>query len=417
MMRFNQGIPYHLSIGKQRKLQNLRTHKRKGSDFHERRLHKYKPRKQIQADRGNAKGKFKSSEKLQKASQKLLMQTMNELNIQVKGKKLFAAVLKAQLGKRFYREKRRDKLRILATGCAVYHELASQLNPKKALEQLAASVGLNTEQISDPCRVIVESLIDYGGSKDEKTANRQYAARDARALSYIVRKGMDPSEVAKPAKGETLTKWAEREAEYRLAQRPAAKPAQKAPVAAVLAPKAPNQLAVVQLAQGLYSALTALLEPGVVVVGPKAGGKALALAVAPLKGLTVDQAEAEPYKVQRAIRKAMKKALGKTVEKSSKPPASTKSLKSPEALATRSAKKADPPTRPLRESGDVFSTHKALTKSGAASSNPSPISKMPSIDTSRPTTEPQSRFNGPPRLRPSSRSSPKSMNLPNESVH
>jgi hypothetical protein len=259
------------------------------------------------------------------------MQTMNELNIPVKGKKLFAAVLKAKLGKRFYREKRREKLRILAAGCAVYHELASQLNPKKGLEQLAASVGLELTRISDPCRVIVECLIDYGGSKDEKTANRQYAARDARALSYIVRKGMDPLEVAKPAKGETLTVWANREAEYRLAQRPAAKRAQNGPAAAVLTPEAPNQLTVVHVAQGLYNALTGLLEPGLVVVALKAGGKALALAVCPLKGLTVDQAKAEPCEVQRAIRKAMKKATEKALEKSVKPPASTKPLKSPEA--------------------------------------------------------------------------------------
>ena len=91
-----------------------------------------------------------------------------------------------------------------------------------------------------------------------------------------------------------------------------------------MAPEPPNQLAVVQLAQGLYSALTALLELGVVVVDPKAGGKALALAVAPLKGLTLNQAKAKPDEVQRSIRKALKKAL----EKSSKPPASRKSLKS-----------------------------------------------------------------------------------------
>ena len=330
MVRFNQGIPRNLSLREQRELRNILENKRKRQAV-ERRLHEYKPKKQWQAGSASAKGKFKSNEKLQKASQKLLMQTMTELNVPVKGKKLFAAVLEAQLGKRFYREKRRDKLRILATGCAVYHELASQLNPKKALEQLAGSVSLDLARISDPCRVIVETLIDYGGSKDEKTANRQYAARDARALSYIVRKGMDPLEVAKPANGETLTKWADREAAYRLARRPAAKRGQKGPSAAVLTPDAPNQLAVVHVAQGLYSALTALLEPGLVVVGPKAGGKALALAVAPLKGLTVEQAKLERSKVQRAIRKALKKATEKTVEKSSKTPASTKSLKSPEA--------------------------------------------------------------------------------------
>ena len=118
---------------------------------------------------------------------------------------------------------------MLAAGCAVYHQICSQPNPEKALKRLAASVDLDLARISDPCRVIVEFLIDYGGSKDEKTANRQYAARDARALSYIVRKGMDPLEVAKPAKGETLTKWADREAAYRSARRPTAKRAKKGP--------------------------------------------------------------------------------------------------------------------------------------------------------------------------------------------
>ncbi len=105
--------------------------------------------------------------------------------------------------------------------------------------------------------------------------------------------------------------WNYWQAAYRLARRPAAKRASKGPAAAVLAPEATNQLAIVQLAQGLYNALTALLEPGVVVVAPKASGKALALAVAPLKGLTADQAKAQPGKVQRAIRKALKKAARK----------------------------------------------------------------------------------------------------------
>lgn len=142
---------------------------------------------------------------------------------------------------------------------------------------------------------------------------------------------MDPLELAKPAKGETLTKWANREAAYRLARRPAAKRAAKGPAAAVLTPEAPNQLAVIQVAQRLYKALAALLEPGLVVVAPKAGGKALALAIAPLKGLTADQAKARPDEVQAAIRKALKKAARKTAEKSTKTPTSERSLGSAKA--------------------------------------------------------------------------------------
>ena len=161
---------------------------------------------------------------------------------------------------------------------------------------------------------------------------------------------MDPLEVAKPANGETITKWAECEAAYRLARRPAAKRAQKGPVTAVLTPEAPDQLAVVQVAQGLHRALTALVEPGLVVVAPKAGGKALALAVAPLKGLTVDHAKLEPCEVQRAIRKTLKKALGKTLEKSSKPPASGKSPKLAKAPGNEIGKKGRPADQaPQRE--------------------------------------------------------------------
>src|SRR5208337_4076449 len=133
MVRFKPKIRLSLSRVAGAQLGNRLKHKKKITAIHNRKLPEYKPRKQIGADIRDGKGKFKSNETLQKASQKLLMQTMTELNVPVKGKKLFAAVLEAQLGKRFYREKRRDKLRILATGCAVYHELASQLNPKKAL--------------------------------------------------------------------------------------------------------------------------------------------------------------------------------------------------------------------------------------------------------------------------------------------
>ena len=111
MMRFNQGIPRHLSLGELRELRNILENKRKRQAV-ERRLHEYKPKKQFRAGKRSGKHKFKSNEKLQEASQKLLIQTMAELNVPVKGKKLFAAVLEAKLGKRFYREKRRDKLNV-----------------------------------------------------------------------------------------------------------------------------------------------------------------------------------------------------------------------------------------------------------------------------------------------------------------
>jgi hypothetical protein len=92
------------------------------------------------------------------------------------------------------------------------------------------------------------------------------------------------------------------------------------------------------VAHGLYNALTALLEPGLVVVAPKADGKALALAVTPLKRLTADQAKLEPDKVQRAIRKALKKTARKTLEKPSK---ANGSKKAREAVYHESRKAGD----------------------------------------------------------------------------
>jgi hypothetical protein len=75
-----------------------------------------------------------------------------------------------------------------------------------------------------------------------------------------------------------------------------------------------------------------------VVVAPKAGGKALALAVAPLKGLTVEQAKGQPDKVQRAIRKALKKAARKTLEK---PSTANGSKNAPEPFNHESRKAGD----------------------------------------------------------------------------
>ena len=96
------------------------------------------------------------------------------------------------------------------------------------------------------------------------------------------------------------------------------------------------------------------------VVAPKAGGKALALAVAPLKGLTADQTKLELDEVQRAIRKALKKALGKPSKNPRKRlPWGTLQIQ-PKSVAAGSARQVAPPTKPFRESGDVFSAQKAL---------------------------------------------------------
>jgi hypothetical protein len=191
-------------------------------------------KEQTKADKQSGRDKYISTQSLQQSSTQLLKQVMAEQRISVKGNDIFNAVLKAQLGKKFARETRVDRHRILAIACAVYHQLALKPNPKKALHKLAGSVGVNIDRISGPCRIIIDCLVDYGASKKERLANRQYAARDARALRYIVRTGMSLDDVMNPAKGESISVWADREAEYRSGKRAAAKPAKKAPDKEVL---------------------------------------------------------------------------------------------------------------------------------------------------------------------------------------
>lgn len=262
-----------------------------------------------------------SNADLQASSEKLLRDYLAKCNAKFKGRDLLSTVMKADLGGRFSRKRRADNNLILAIGCALFHQICKQKNSSKALHLLAKSAGVAIKRISDPCRIIVDSLIDYGSTQEEKNANRQYAARDARALRYLVREGYDPHDVMRPADGENVTIWAEREAAYRSKQRSRVKPRKKAPTVALSATGLPDQLAVAHLNEGLFLALESMVEQGAVIVTPKNGGKALAVAVAPLKGVAVNEAAVNAVGVQKAIRKAVKKAVGKLIGKPAKPPA------------------------------------------------------------------------------------------------
>lgn len=267
-------------------------------------------RRQAKINKRTGRDKFVSNDSLQKASADILKQAMKEWQIPL-GKDILNGIIGARIGKRLSRERRADKRKNLAIGAAVFHQIAAHPNPKKILHKLAESVGVNIDRISDPCRIITECLIDYGTSKEEKLANRQYAASDARALKYIIRTGMTPQEVMKPAKGESVTVWAKREAEYRSGKRAAVKPAKKAPEKEVLTEPLSGQLATLPLTQAAYNAIMRVADQGVVVVTPRGGGEALALAAAPLKRLTTEDAIKEPGKVRKAIRKALIKSRQK----------------------------------------------------------------------------------------------------------
>jgi hypothetical protein len=261
---------------------------------------------QLKEDKQTGRDKFTSSQALQRSSTDILKQVMAEAKVPVKAKELFDAVLKAKLGKRFSRETRADKHRILAVGCAVYHQLAAQRDPREALRRLADSAEVEVGRITDPCRIIVECLVDYGANG--RSEDRQYVARDARALSYVIREGMSPQEVMNPAKGETITIWANREAEYRAQARLKTKGQKEGSERAVTTEPLPGQLPSLSLTQAAYKAIQDMVGKGVVVVSPRGGDEALALAVAPLENLTADKAARKPRKVTAALKKALRTA-------------------------------------------------------------------------------------------------------------
>ena len=241
---------------------------------------------------------------------------MAKRKIRVTKNGIFDAVVKAKLGKQFSRETRADKQKILAIGCAVYHALAAQRSPNAALHRLAESVGVELNRISDPSRIIVECLVDYGSKG--RSADRQYAARDARALSYVVREKMTPQQVMTPAKGETITIWAKREADYRSQQRSNFKSRAKRPGELISSEAPPGQLPSVSLTQAAYNAIKRMSDSGVVVVKPKGGGDPLALAITPLTGLTVKKAITKPGVVRTAIKETLRQSRRKTSRSAAK---------------------------------------------------------------------------------------------------
>ncbi|CAJ0882910.1 hypothetical protein AMST5_03381 [freshwater sediment metagenome] len=271
----------------------------KGEDAQEKKL-------QAKSDKRSGRDKFISTAVLQKSSTELLQQVMAERKIPIIKNGVLDAVVKAKLGKQFARETRADKHKILAVGCAVYHELATQRNPVEALHRLAESVGVEVSRINNPCRIIVECLVNYGAKG--RSDDRQYPARDARALSYIIRTGMSPQEVMTPGKGETITAWAKREADYRSSQKSASNARKKQREKPVGGDVLQGHLPLFSLAQAAYNAITGMSDSGVVVVKPKGGGDPLALTITPLTDLTVKRAVSKPGKVRAAIRKTLEKS-------------------------------------------------------------------------------------------------------------
>ncbi len=230
-------------------------------------------------------------------------------------------LLKAKLGDKFRRLQRKHRQKALAVASAVYHIISRKPDPVAALQTLIQRMNVSPPRGSDPCRRIVECLFDYGCTPEERTQNRQYACADANALRYVIRKGIEPQKVLTPDEGESITKWAKREAQYRrqstasdtrsevLEGKRAMKPE---PAIGKLPVRCPSERG--------YRMLQKWAKKGVFLVGPKDNGRPLVVAVTELASLTVDEAKRRPDKVRAAIQKTLDKAIQKAAEKPSATP-------------------------------------------------------------------------------------------------
>ena len=233
------------------------------------------------------------------------------------GDDLFGAVRNAKLGKKFYHKKRSDQRKALAAGCALYHVISCENDSVAALRRLAKSMNVDLPRTSDPCRIIVECLTDYGATPDERTLNRQFAARDARALRYVIRLKMEPQQIKKPEKGESITKWANREAEYRKPRKAVrARPDTAEAGRSTTSESAKRELPVIRPLEQRYCFLEKWTRKGLFLVDSKHWGCALAVIASPLGRLTADQAKSRPDKVRAVLQKALDKGIEKTAEMS-----------------------------------------------------------------------------------------------------
>ena len=164
----------------------------------------------------------------------------------------------------------------------------------------------------DPCRTIVEGLFYYGSTVEERTQNRQYACADANALRYIIRKGIEPQKVLAPDEGESITKWAKREAKYRR-QKMASDTRSKAAEAkrAMTTESAEGKLPVLRPSERRYQMLQKWAKKGLFLVESKDHGRTLVVTVTELASLTVDEAKRRPDKVRAAIQRMLDKAIQK----------------------------------------------------------------------------------------------------------
>lgn len=256
---------------------------------------------------------LKSSATLVARSEELLTSLLEKYGSTTTRHDIFKGLLKAKLGEKFRRMQRKHRQKALAVASALYHVISRKPDPAAALHTLVQRMNVSPPRSSDSCRTFVECLFDYGSTAEEKTHNRQYACADANALRYIIRMGIEPQKVLTPEEGESITKWAKREAKYRR-QKTRSSTRSKVPEAE-RSTKSKGKLPVLRPSERRYRALQKWAKKGVILVEPTDDGRTLVVTVTELAGLTVNDARRRPDKIRSAIQKMLDKAIQRVAEK------------------------------------------------------------------------------------------------------
>jgi hypothetical protein len=260
--------------------------------------------------------KSKSSAMLVARSEALLKGLLEKYGSTTTRHDIFKGLLKAKLSEKFRRMQRKHRQKALAVASAVYHVIFCKPNPPAALHTLVKRMNVSPPRGSDPCRMIIECLFDYGSTAEERTHNRQYACADANALRYIIRKGIEPQKVLAPDEGESITNWARREAQFRRQKTASDTPHEEPkPKRSMKSESAEGELPVRCLSERRYRMLQKWAKNGVFLVDPEHNGRTLVVTVTELASLTVDEAKRRPDKVRAEIQKALDKAIQKPPEK------------------------------------------------------------------------------------------------------
>jgi hypothetical protein len=301
--------PLHIIRSKSKGIKLARSDERRRTSRDNQR-HDARPSKEI---------KSKSSATLVACSEELLTGLLEKYGSTTTRHDIFKGLLKAKLGEKFRRMQRKHRQKALAVASAVYHVISRKSDSVAALDTLVQRMNVSPPRGSDLCRTIVECLVDYGSTPEERTDNRQYACTDANALRYIIRKGITPQKVLAPEQGESITTWAKREAKYRRKKTaPDTRPKVPEAKRAMNSEATEGELPVRRPSDQRYRMLQKWAKKGVLLVEPKDNGRTLVVTVTELATLTVDEAKRRPDKVRAAIQKTLDKAVQKAAEK---PPA------------------------------------------------------------------------------------------------